>query len=259
MRANGCPDRWHPVPTACFEALVEAHRAYERTHGRFDPRILGDLIALGYGRTLPFAGPEITVDRVRGSRRRPLGPWRPRFKGGARPRVRLGPHPVDLGGIGKGLAIRWAGWTLAPVSADYLVTAGGDCYCAGTAPDGEPWRVGVEDPQGSAEPVAVLALSDRACATSSVRVRRWKVGRRPVHHLVDPRTGEPGGRGLLAVTVVGADAASAEVWSKVLFLAGRATVGALAARHRLAALWVEESGRVGSSAALEPVVMWRAA
>jgi thiamine biosynthesis lipoprotein len=260
MRANAHPDRWHAVPDACFDALVEAHRAYERTRGRFDPRILGDLIALGYSRTLPFAGPTIALDGAGAARRRrSLGPWRPRFVGGSSPKVRLGRHPVDLGGIGKGLAVRWASRALEQCAGDYLIAAGGDCYCAGVAPDGDWWRVGVEDPDGSAQPVAVLALSDQACATSSTRVRRWTVGGRNVHHLVDPRTGRPGGTGLRAVTVVHDDPATAEVWSKVLFLAGRSQVAALAMQRHLAALWVDVHGRVGCSPAMRPAVVWEAA
>ena len=42
-----------------------------------------------------------------------------------------------------------------------------------------------------------------------------------VHHLVDPRTGEPADGGLRAVTGHGPDPAWAEVWSKTLFIEGR--------------------------------------
>ncbi|HET6795500.1 MAG TPA: FAD:protein FMN transferase, partial [Acidimicrobiales bacterium] len=55
MRANRNCHRWWPVPALCHGALAEAHRAYLRTRGRFDPRILTDLVDLGYDRTLPFA------------------------------------------------------------------------------------------------------------------------------------------------------------------------------------------------------------
>ena len=39
-------------------------------------------------------------------------PWRPRFRGGRSPELHLGGQPIDLGGIGKGLALRWAGQRL---------------------------------------------------------------------------------------------------------------------------------------------------
>ena len=56
-------------------------------------------------------------------------------------------------------------------------------------------RAGAEDPSGGDLPVAVLALSDAGCATSSTRLRRWRSGGDRVHHLIDPSTGRPGGTG----------------------------------------------------------------
>ena len=48
------------------------------------------------------------------------------------------PEPVDLGGIGKGLAVRWAARSGSPGCGDaVLVEAGGDCSLAGTGPEGE--------------------------------------------------------------------------------------------------------------------------
>lgn len=190
-------------------------------------------------------------------RRPPPPPWRPRFRG-ATAEVRLGGRPVDLGGIGKGLAVRWAAAAVGSAARGLLVEAGGDCWCGGRAADGGVWRIGVEDPRGSDRPVAVLGLSDRACATSSIRLRRWRTKGGVVHHLIDPRTGRPGGRGLLAVTVVHADPAEAEVWSKVLFLAGRRDIAGLARRQGLAALWVDHTGARGWSSAMLRHLRWTA-
>jgi thiamine biosynthesis lipoprotein len=63
-----------------------------------------------------------------------------------------------------------------------------------------------------------------------------------VHHLLDPRTGEPGGDGLRAVTVAAGDPAWAEVWSKALFLDGPGRIGDEARKLGLAAWWVEADG-----------------
>ena len=87
----------------------------------------------------------------------------------------------------------------------------------------------------------MVAVHDAAVATSSTRVRQWSVAGRGVHHLIDPRTGTPGGRGLLSVTTVDADPAAAEVWSKSLFLFGAGGIASGAAHHGLAALWVTDS------------------
>ncbi len=258
MTANAHPDRWHTVPLVLFQAVVAAHRAHERTHGRFDPRVLGDLVRLGYDRSLPFADGGVVTDSRPGVRRR-LGPWRPRFRGGRRPEINLGGLPIDLGGIGKGLAVRWAAEQLDCAVDSYLIEAGGDCACRGGGPDGDGWRIGIEDPTGGHDPITVLELRDMACATSSIRIRHWRSGDRTVHHLVDPRTGSPGGPGLIAVTVVAADPADAEVLSKTLFLHGRDGIATAAARRNAAAMWVDANGGIGESRRLARHVLWRAA
>ncbi len=257
MIANASPDRWHRVPLVLSRAVEEAHRAHLRTRGRFDPRILRDLVRLGYDRTLAFGTTEVDTPRPSGSRL-PLGPWRPKFRGGPRPEIHLGGLPVDLGGIGKGLALRWATERLRSELGSFLIDAGGDCAAAGPGPNGGGWSIGVEDPTDPTSVVAVLELRNAACATSSVRIRHWRSGGADVHHLVDPRTGEPGGAGLRSVTVVAPDPADAEVASKTLFLEGAGGIAEASRRRSAAALWVDADGRVTESPRLDPHVSWRA-
>jgi thiamine biosynthesis lipoprotein len=257
MQLNAQPDRWHSVPTMLYRAILEAHGAYERTRGRFDPRILQDLVNLGYDHSLPFADKAV-VTTDSSFRRRRMRKWKPRFRGGPNPQVHLGGLPIDLGGIGKGLAVRWAVERLDGGLDGFLVDAGGDCMCGGPGPDGDGWRVGVEDPRGGVDPLAVLELRDVACATSSVRLRRWKSGGREVHHLIDPRTGRPGGVGMLSVTVVASDPAEAEVVSKTLFLLGREGIGTAVRQQNVAALWVDVNGAVTESPGIAEQVIWRA-
>jgi thiamine biosynthesis lipoprotein len=147
---------------------------------------------------------------------------------------------------------------LAGAGGPFLVDAGGDCLCRGTGVEEDGWRVGVEHPVGPDGPVAVLALCDRAVATSSTRLRRWTADGMPSHHLIDPRTGRPGGGGLAAVTVVADDPAEAEVMTKSLFLSGPAGIAAEARRRSVAALWVLADGSAATSGPMDPFVVWRA-
>jgi len=258
MRVNARPDDWHEVPPLLFDAVRAAFDAYEESAGGFDPRVLGDLLHLGYDRSLPFADGVTTPAAPAQEGRRHM-PWRPAFRAGRRPELHLGGSPVDLGGIGKGLAVRWASQVLQADMDDFLVDAGGDCDCRGTGPEDDGWRVGVEDPAGGDLPLAVLALRDRACATSSTKLRRWRTGGRSVHHLIDPATGLPGGCGLAAVTVVASDAADAEVVTKTLFVGGTDAIATESLGHGAAALWVTDDGAVGWSAAMAPYLVWQAA
>ena len=273
MTANAAPQEWHVLPPECFEAVAEAWHAYQQTEGLFDPRVLDTLVRLGYDRTLAFHGlpvavrPPLTSDEPGtgarpGAHDRPAArTWRPELDA-ARQAVRLGQHPIDLGGIGKGLAVRRAATELAALGVPFLVEAGGDLAVGGDGPDGEGWLVGVEDPLPGTDHrpdlVAVLRLADLSCATSSVRVRSWQVDGRPVHHLIDPRTGDSSRTGLQSVTVVADDAATAEVWSKALFILGRAGIEAACRARGLAALWVLDDGNVATSAAMRGHLVWEA-
>jgi thiamine biosynthesis lipoprotein len=116
--------------------------------------------------------------------------------------------------------------------------------------------VAIEDPSAPDKPIAVLKLVDMAVATSSIRLRQWNTGGKLVHHLIDAQRGQPGGSGLVAVTVVAADPATAEVWSKALFLEGAVGIANAARRRAIAAFWVDDHGHGQSSGAMDRYLMW---
>ena len=240
--------------------LAAVHRAGRLTDGRFDASVLGDLERLGEeGAVIRRSDPVAETGDTR-----PAGDARQgeratearvfRLVPDGTPRaslVRAPEAPLDSGGIGKGLALRWAAAAavgVLPVGAGILLDAGGDITSAGMAPPGG-WRIGIEDPVlpgPDAEPLAVLAVERGSVATSSVRVRNWTAPDGSlVHHLVDPRTGVSARTGLIAVTVAAADPAWSEVWTKALFLAGRDRIGEEARARGLAAWWVDDGGRLG--------------
>ncbi len=252
-------------------ALAAADRARRITGGAFDARILRDLERLGYvGVTRGpgvTAGSEVAAgaiaNAVAAAGRRSTfadGRWLHGDPRGARAAIAA---PVDLGGIGKGLAIRWAGRVLEHLlpeldrpGAGSLLEAGGDLVARGSAPQGGPWMIAIEDPVGGGEP-AIVAVQDGAICTSSIAVHRWRtVDGRDVHHLLDPRTGEPGGAGLVSVTVSGPDPAWAEVWSKALFLEGATGIAGRARAMGLAAWWVRGDGSLEMTPAARQRTAW---
>lgn len=235
------------VSRGLVAALTAADRAGRVTGGRFDARVITHLERLGFG-AVPQAA---SLDRASATGRfmRRTG--------------RRGPiellAPVDLGGIGKGLALRWSARRASNelAGAGFLLDAGGDLVSSGSRA-GEPWSIGIEDPGAGTDPVAVVVLDrDQAIATSSIRIgRRIGPDGNAVHHLIDPRTGEPGGAGLLAVTVALPDPAWAEVWSKALFLEGRASIADAARRRGLSAWWIDEDGGLSMTPAARQQTSW---
>jgi thiamine biosynthesis lipoprotein len=252
MQANAAGSDWCAVGRWCFDAVLAAYDAYMLTGGTFDPRVLRSLVALGYGATWARASRTVAAS---GAPAPPTEPWTPDFDETARA-IRVGPEPIDLGGIAKGLALRWAAEALRERGAStFLVDAGGDVVTGGDGPGGAGWHVGVEDPGGRDEPVAVLGLSGQAVATSSTRLRSWRSGDETVHHLIDPRTGRSARVPVDAVTVVADDPAEAEVWSKTLFVDGM-HIGDAAAAHGLAALWVGRDSTPRWSSAMADHLLW---
>jgi thiamine biosynthesis lipoprotein len=236
-------------------ALVAADRAGRLTDGRFDARVLGDLERLGYpgAAVAPTPSPPVEPNLA--------GRWLSVDVRSSDVSLEV---PVDLGGIGKGLALRWAARAmdrngLASPRIGFLLEAGGDLVGRAPSPAGGDWSLAIEDPAGGEEPKAVVGLRSGAIATSSIAINRWHDGAgRPVHHLIDPRTGDPGGEGLWAVTVAGSDPAWAEVWSKSLFLAGVEGIGPLARSRGLASWWIRADGELEMTPAARLRTTWTA-
>ena len=115
------------------------------------------------------------VDRVGPGRLRVGAADRPR-RASARGSRSAGPRPSSS----------------ATASTRYLLEAGGDLVARGPSPDGGPWMVGIEDPAGGAEPLAVDRRRGRrrrdlvgpACG----RWVRRRPGRAPSHRPADRRT-----------------------------------------------------------------------
>ena len=264
------------VHARLYDALAAAERAWRRTDGAFDPRVLRDLERLGY-RGAETPGPE-EAPRPAGSHvtsaARPAGTREAReatFADGRwlhrdlQSRSVAIAVPLDLGGIGKGLALRWAFAILVAGlpeldtgTAGALLEAGGDLVAGGMAPQPGPWLIGIESPLTNDE-VAVVAVTEGAVCTSSIGVHAWTTADgQAVHHLLDPRTGEPGGAGLVSVTAAGPDPAWAEVWSKTLFLEGADGIGPRARALGLAAWWIRDDGALEMTPAARVRTTWLA-
>lgn len=168
---------------------------------------------------------------------------------------------MDLHGIGKGLALRWAARRLAAHLPDracgFLLEAGGDVVARGPGPEDGAWLLAIEDPRGGHEPIGVISLGDGALCTSSTRRATWvDPAGRSVHHLIDPATGQPGGDGLRAVTVAMADPAWAEIWTKALFLEGARTIGGMARSRGLTVWWVTDDSTLEMTPAGRQRLRW---
>jgi thiamine biosynthesis lipoprotein len=119
---------------------------------------------------------------------------------------------LDPSGLVKGWAVDGAAERLAAAGAQrFCINAGGDIVARGRAGPDRPWRVGIRHPEDLERLAAVLSVEDLAVATSGLYERGA--------HIVDPHTGRPAA-GLLSVTVVGPDLATADAYATAAFAMG---------------------------------------
>ncbi len=181
--------------SATFADLLSAAlRAARLTGGDVDPTCGQALAGLGYDRDFAeLRAGGATPPQLAGPAGAVPGWRRVRLDNGAR-RVRLEQGAqLDLGATAKA----WAADTCAEQIArrtgcGVLVSLGGDVAVAGTPPP-EGWQIRVADDHAAPPdaPGQTVTITSGGLATSSTTVRAWTVAGRPVHHIIDPATGEP--------------------------------------------------------------------
>jgi thiamine biosynthesis lipoprotein len=237
-------DDWFPVSPALAATVAAAARISAQTGGAFDVTI-GPLVdAWGFGATgarpAPPAAAELRAARAAVGMDGVTVRLEPPALRKARPSVHL-----DLSAIAKGHAVdRLAGVLQAAGVTGYLVEIGGELRTAGRRHDGEPWRVGIEQPVAGGRRVqrALPMLRDGAVATSGDYRNFFEVDGQRYAHIIDPRTGMPVPDGLASVTVIARECLLADAWATGLSVLGAADGYALAAELGLAALFIERQG-----------------
>ena len=129
---------------------------------------------------------------------------------------------LDLGAVAKGYTgtylaeqLRQAGVTSA------ILRLGGNIQAVGTRPDGNPWRVAIQDPDSQQEAtLGVVEVSDQAVITSGGYQRYFEADGETYWHIMDPETAAPARSGLTSVTVIGADGTVCDALSTALFVMG---------------------------------------
>jgi thiamine biosynthesis lipoprotein len=114
---------------------------------------------------------------------------------------------LDFGGIAKGYAMDEA----VRIARSYGVKTGifnmGDSSICllGTKPNGEPWKVGIQDPSYGAPRSSIIGIVQGynfVVETSGPYERYFVQDGKHYHHIMDPRTGAPAESGLSQVTLL---------------------------------------------------------
>lgn len=128
---------------------------------------------------------------------------------------------LDFGAYAKGYAVDVAISHLQQRGIDNaIVNAGGDLRAIGSK-DGQPWRIGIQHPQGEQEKLyAWLDVSAGEAVFTSGNYRRYREDQGIRYsHILDPRTGMPVD-GVTSVTVIHHSGAIADAAATALVVAG---------------------------------------
>lgn len=128
---------------------------------------------------------------------------------------------VDLGAVAKGYTAEKLTEMLEEAGVrSALLDLGGNVQAIGENPEGRPWNVAVQSPDGEGY-LGVLGVTDRAVVTSGGYERNFEQDGERYHHILDPQTGYPAKSGLVSVTVVGGSGLTCDALSTALYVMGK--------------------------------------
>lgn len=129
---------------------------------------------------------------------------------------------VDLGAVAKGYAADEAVKILDQSSCKSAILNLGGTVAAYGSKSGAPWKVGVADPENSADFMGYLSVKDKIIATSGSYERCFEAADGTVYsHIINPKTGVPVSNGIVSVTVISDSGLLSDGLSTALFVMGR--------------------------------------
>ena len=238
---------WQPVSATLFDVVAQARAVSVASGGAFDITVAPLVSAWGFGAGAGGDTPAPSAEALQRLLAR-VGFGRLELRADPPALRKAVPElELDLDGIAPGWAVDRIAERLEGLGVrDYLVELGGEVRGRGRSPGARPWRIAVETPlAGARRPQTVIEIEQAGVSTSGDYREFREIDGRRISHTIDPRSGEPVGHGLAAVTVVCGSVAEADAWATALMVLGRAEGLALAERLGLAALFIERGARPG--------------
>lgn len=231
---------WLPVSSETAKVVAFALEVAEQTDGKFDPTV-GPLVNLwGFGpekRTGKPPKEEAIAETLKRVGYQHLA-------------ARLEPPAlkkdipelyVDLSAVAKGYGVDAVAELLEEIGVRaFMVEIGGEVRTRGKKPDGEAWKIGVENPDETGQPVRrVVPLVDESLATSGDYRNVFMYRGKQFSHTIDPTTGRPVDHQLATVTIRAATCMEADACATAVNVLGPRVGFGWAKKRGLAVLMVE--------------------
>lgn len=152
---------------------------------------------------------------------------------------------VNLGGIAKGYILDGIVKILTEEKVESaLIYLGGSVYAKGENQAGDPWRIGIKNPDSEASYMGIVSVKDRAVTTSGDYERYFEVEGKRYHHILDLKTGYPAESGLKSVTIISKDATLGDYLSTKCFVLGFDKSKELIEKYKVSAIFITDDRQV---------------
>jgi thiamine biosynthesis lipoprotein len=127
---------------------------------------------------------------------------------------------IGFGGIGKGYAADRAKAVLLQKGVESgIVNAAGDLTAWGNQPNGQPWTIGIADPNAIREAFSYLEVSNLSIATSGNYEKYVMIAGKKYSHTINPKTGMPV-NGIKSVTILSPSAEFSDAMATPVMVMG---------------------------------------
>jgi len=235
--------------------LQISHDVWQRSGGAFDPTI-GPLVDLwGFG-------PTVTDNTAPSTQQLSLAVRDIGFQHLILDDLSLSktrPVQLDLSAVAKGYAVDLVADMLEMLGLpDYLVEIGGEIRASGSNPNGQIWRVAIEEPALISSVNRVIPVAESAVATSGDYRNYFEQEGIRYSHILDPRSGSPIKHNLASVTVLSNSCAEADAWATAFLVMGAEPSLQLAEQLKLPIYLLTKEGdtfKGANSEAFEPFLL----
>ena len=233
-------NEWHDISEPLHEVLTLSQSISQKTNGAYDITVgpLVNLWGFGPGRHQDEIPDAAAIESLRET----MGYNKLELKAGkAR---KLADIKLDLSSVAKGFGVD----KVADVIADhgvtnYMVEIGGEIRVKGVNPQGQPWRIAIEQPSVLQQGIhKAISLTDTGMATSGDYRNYFEKDGKRFSHTIDPVTGYPITHALASVTVIARTSAEADAWATALDVLGPDKGMEIANREKLAVYMIVKDG-----------------
>jgi len=154
---------------------------------------------------------------------------------------------LDFSSMGEGYTIGKLSEVLeAKGYENYMVQFGGDMKIKGHKPDGDKWRVAIQNPKPSTDGrpkvyqvISVVDESGVTLDTSGTYNRHFDDNGVEYSHIINPSTGKPITHDLVSASVFGTDPRVSDAWATTMLCLGPAEGAKIAKNENLNVFFIE--------------------